>query len=365
MTPETLALGRLLAGDPDWTRGASWTSVDLAATAEQHGIAALVWQALASATGALADVRERLAPGVRATATRDLFIQRELESVLAALAAHGVRALLFKGAALAYTVYDEPWQRPRVDTDVLVAHADVEEAGRALAACGYTRSDALSTGTLVSHQIAFERRDGHGVHHVVDLHWKIVNPQMLADTLGFEALWHDRRPAPALSANASVPSPIASAVIANIHRLAHHQQHDRLIWLVDLSRLTGRFRAGDWQALVELARHARVAGLCLDGLRQSRERLGAPIPGEVEEALAATAPGEPSGIYLARPVHRRDVLAHDLATLGWRARLRLLREHAFPPAAFIRQRYGSGNHWPLPALYVHRLVTGAVRWVRQ
>ena len=240
-----------------------------------------------------------------------------------------------------------------------------EDAERVLGSCGYARSDAVSTGTLVSHQLAFERRDRHGVHHVIDLHWKIVNPQMLADALGFEELWRDRAAAPALSPDASVPSPAAGAVIANVHRLAHHQLHDRLIWLVDLQRLTARFTTSDWSALVTLACRARVAGLCLDGLRQSRDRLAAHLPADVEQALAAAAPDEPSGVYLSGPVHRRDVLAHDLAALGWGARLRLLREHAFPPAAFIRQRYGPANRWPLPALYLHRLVSGAIRWVRQ
>jgi hypothetical protein len=59
------------------------------------------------------------------------------------------------------------------------------------------------------------------------------------------------------------------------------------------------------------------------------------------------------------------VLVSDLKALrSWRARLRLLREHAFPPPAFMRQRYGTTRWWLLPALYVYRFATGAVRWVR-
>ena len=80
-------------------------------------------------------------------------------SVVDALAAAGVPALITKGTALAYTVYPQPWLRPRTDTDLLVRHEDVPAASLALQACGYTRSDALSTGELVSHQYAFERTD--------------------------------------------------------------------------------------------------------------------------------------------------------------------------------------------------------------
>jgi len=364
MTPETIALGRLLAGDPDWTQGAALTPAALADAAEEHGIVALVWHALAPATGEFADLRERLAPWVRAAATRDLFIRRDMQMVLEALSSHGVRTLVMKGSALAYTVYEQPWLRPRTDTDLLIGHADLDTAARALIACGYARSDALSTGTLVSHQVAFERVDAHDVHHVVDLHWKVVNPQLLADALRFDDLWGDRREAPALGPAAAVPSPAASIAIGNIHRLAHHQGHDRLIWLVDLRTLTNRFTIDDWRALVELACGTRVAGLCLDGLRQTRDRLAAALPHDVEHALSAAAPAEPSRIYLEKTIHKRDVLVNDLATLGWTARLRLLREHAFPPPAFIRHKYGEDNRWPLPALYLHRLVSGAIRWVR-
>ena len=49
---------------------------------------------------------------------------REIARVTAALDARGVRALLVKGAALAYGLYPEPCLRPRVDTDILVLGDD-------------------------------------------------------------------------------------------------------------------------------------------------------------------------------------------------------------------------------------------------
>ncbi|MGH9409298.1 MAG: nucleotidyltransferase family protein, partial [Vicinamibacterales bacterium] len=47
----------------------------------------------------------------------DLLRQRELAQVLRAWHAAGVRALLFKGAAVAYTHYPAPHLRARADTD--------------------------------------------------------------------------------------------------------------------------------------------------------------------------------------------------------------------------------------------------------
>ena len=162
-----------------------------------------------------------------------------------------------------------------------------------------------------------------------------------------------------------MPAPVVSAVLACLHRLAHHQGHDRLIWLYDLKLLASGFDDADWAAFTELAVERRVAAVCLDGLAQARDRLGAPLPGHVAARLAAAGRTEPSRSYVDTTVRKRDVLVSDLAVLPtWAARLRLLREHAFPPAAFILRRYGVSSRVWLPALYCHRLVTGAFRWTR-
>lgn len=365
MNSQAERLAQILSGDRSWETSASWDACELAEAAIEHGVGPLVWSALGE-TGGEAHLRSLLAHDARAAATRDLFIQRDMQATLAALSAAGIPALVIKGSALAYTLYPEPWLRPRIDTDLLVSIDNVSSAACVLEQRGYSRSDALSTGTLVSHQIAFERLDANGVHHIVDLHWKIVNPQVLADTLPFHELWGDARPAPALGPAARVPSDIASAALACIHRLAHHQGHDRLIWLYDLRLLTTRFDTNAWTALQHLARTKGIAGLCLDGLRETADLFGTAIPTEVTSELGRSAPREASSKqYLHGQVQKRDVLLSDLKHLrGWDARLRLVREHVFPPAAFIRQRYGVRSSWLLPALYLHRLVTGTYRWVR-
>jgi len=357
------ALAETLSGKP--APKAASESSKLAALAIAHGVDALLWVALERSNGSAAMVREALEPRVRAAATRDLFVLRELRSTVDGLAAAGISALITKGTALAYTVYPHPWMRPRTDTDLLVRHDDVPAACRALEGRGYTRSDALSTGELVSHQYAFERHDGNGVHHVIDLHWKIVNPQVIADALSFDELWGDARVAAAIGVNARVPSFVGSIALACVHRLAHHQGNDRLIWLYDLKLLAARLTPGEWSELRDLACTNRIAGFCLDGLRSAKERLGSELPPEIEDALAAAAPAEPSRAFVEGPVTRRDVLLSDLKVLNsWNDRIRLVREHAFPPPAFIQQRYGTTSRWLLPALYVHRLVTGVSKWGR-
>jgi hypothetical protein len=359
-------LARALRDHGCWQADVAQRIPQLVDAAGAHGVSAILFTRVERADrDSWADLRDALRPQVRSALAREILVQLELARVLPAFGAAGVRVLLIKGAALAYSSYDEPWHRARTDTDLIVRLDDVDRASQLLVDAGYRKSDLVSTGSLVSHQIAFERTDARGMRHVLDLHWKIVNPQMLADAMSFEDLWRDARPARGLSDAARVPSPVASLMLAAVHRLAHHQGHDRLIWLYDLRVLSRAFSDRDWHTLEESARRHRVAGLCLDGLQRARALVGAVLPERTEASLAAAAPDEASRVYVDGRVNRRQVLLNDLASLTrWRDRMRLLREHAFPSPAFIRQRYGVRARVLLPALYVHRLVSGAVKWVR-
>jgi len=364
MTNVHATLARILTGRQSWDDVTGDIAAQLPGAAADHGVAALVWDALSGVVAA-SSVRRAITPLARAAVAREIFVQRDLQAVTGALAVEEIPALVVKGSALAYTCYPEPWMRPRVDTDLIVRLDDVPAAARVLQRCGYTRSDATNTGSLVSHQVSFEREDDGGARHVLDLHWKIANPQVVADALTFEDLWSSSRDAAGLGPSARVPSAVGNIAIACVHRLAHHQGHDRLVWLYDLHLLTLSMGPADWDALRAFACDRQIAGLCADGLRAARECLGTDLPADIEAALDEASIGEPSRIYLEGEVTRSDVLVSDLKALPtWSGRLRLLREHLLPPPAFIRQRYGTDTRMMLPALYLHRLITGASRWVR-
>ena len=90
--------------------------------------------------------------------------------------------LLFKGAALAYSIYPEPWLRPREDTDLLVDGGDASRAGELLGSRGY-QAALMQSGELVTNQRLHVRSDASGLRHDCDLHWKIANPVSFAELL--------------------------------------------------------------------------------------------------------------------------------------------------------------------------------------
>jgi len=74
---------------------------------------------------------------------------------------------------------------------------------------------------------------------------------------------------------------------------------------------------------------------------------------------------EPTAVFLESGRTKTDILISDLGTLrGWRPKLRLIREHLFPPAAYMRRAYGPVGPVLLPFTYLHRMATGVGKWFR-
>jgi hypothetical protein len=341
-----------------------WDTHVLVAAADHHGVGPLVWQALHARRERPHGLYEALAAARHVDLTHEMLRGREIARVCTALDGRGVPSLLVKGAALAYSLYPEPWLRPRVDTDILVAHESVGDADRVLRALGYLPAPAITAGEFVSHQIPYEHRDPHGLSHVIDLHWKTANPQALADALPFGLLSADALHVRHGSVHARVPSHSSSLLLACVHRLGHHQLQERLVWLYDLDLLARALDESGWDRLVITARERGISAVCRHGLEAAAARLGTAVPGRVLAALGTSGLGEPSRAYTERTQRRIDVLRTDLRLLPrWRDRLQLVSEHAFPPASYMMARYSAQQRLLLPALYAHRLAAGAWKWL--
>src|SRR4051794_32059575 len=107
---------------------------------------------------------------------------RELCRVIDTFDAAGLEPLVFKGAAVAHTHYADSWRRPRRDADVLIAPAHRADGIRILGEMGYERLPFVS-GDLISYQCLHVRTGELGIEHSIDLHWRIANPQLIADML--------------------------------------------------------------------------------------------------------------------------------------------------------------------------------------
>jgi hypothetical protein len=304
-----------------------------------------------------------LADDLRAAAALDAAREPELRSVIAALAS--VKPVLIKGAALAYTHYRRSELRPREDTDLLISEDDKERVGAALENLGYVRTTEVD-GDFVTGQFHFQRQDRRGVRHALDVHWKISNVRAFAEALSYEEIVAASAALPCLGAAALIPSAVHSLVIACAHRVAHHGDTDQLLWLFDIHLLARSLTAAERDEFTALVTARRLRAVAAKGLASAAGAFGGIDAHWIAVLQAGPSTAEPSAVFLGGSMRRVDVLTADLAaTARWRDRVRLLREHLFPAAAFMYERYGTHRAAALPILYAHRIVSGAPKWFRR
>lgn len=369
MNPQTVA--GLLAGDPvAWDRAGRDTSA-LLETCRREEISGLICHRLRDrpASGAWpAALREELEATSRGDAARELLIQRELVRVLDALGARGVRPILFKGTALAYTRYPHPSLRSRWDTDLLIREADIGSVRTALSALGYA-APLQCDGELLFRQFEFSRADEFGQVHALDFHWAISTQAMFADLLTYHEMDPRAVLVPALGTNGRAPGTVDALLLALIHPVMHHRNQQRLVWVYDVHLLASALDGAGFDELVARAGTKGIAAVCAHGLRLSQEWFGTEVPQRALDGLAAVpVSGQPTATYLTPGRTWADETASTLRTLPrWRDRLRLLREITLPSPAYMLRAYGVTQSTLgkalLPALYLHRGVRGVLRVV--
>jgi hypothetical protein len=320
-----------------------------------HGVAPLVYaaQPLPELRGAA--IRAAALESPRAEDLRDL---------LSALAAQGIAVVITKGSALAYDVYAAPELRPRGDTDLLVAREQAGEAIEAFRALGF-REQLTSGDEHAVRQVTLSRTDGRGLRHDYDLHWDIANTPVFASALSFGAI--DTIPLPRLGPHARGLAHPEALLLACIHRVAHHHDSERLIWLADIALLRDRMSTDEHRRFWRRAADARVVGVCRRSIELADEWFSrAPHDGpETYLDGDALTREEPSLAFLDRELTYGEEMLLNFRALSWRARAQRLWQLAFPPAAFLRQSFGTENRLLLPWLYVRRGVRGVARLFRK
>ena len=313
-----------------------------------------------------AALRARVAERARADAAAEIARRAELVSTLDALAAGGVAPILIKGTPLAYSLYPSPTARPRGDTDLLIPRAQVDTARDVLIARGYAPT-VYCDGELVFRQFELQKVDRFGIMHALDVHWSISTQAVFADVLTYDELLADARRVPTLGAHAREAGRVHALLLACIHPAMHHQNDERLLWSLDIHLLASSLSDADWTALARLAVDRRVAAIVARGLDGAQRTWRTHVSEAVRSTLDAVQP-EASARYLAAGRSWRHELVENLTHLPtWRSRVRLLREIAFPSPTYMTRSYGVDGAFAaalLPALYMHRLASGAGKLLR-
>ncbi len=344
---------------PDhWDHASALEAVGNAAI--YHGVAGLL--AGSAIDGWPESLADRIRDQARAQAMWELRHHLLLSALLPALADHQVPALLLKGSAIAYDLYERPAARSRGDSDLLVPRTDLAKARAVLYGLGFRRLEADDgLDDELGRQEAWTMSCDGGAAHCIDLHWEALNSHALGHVLPAEECFATARHLPHLSPAAKTLDRPRFLLHTCIHRAMHrtapyfvggkpHFDEGRLIWSKDVALLAAAMTPDEWQDFARLAVAKGVAGACLAGLRAARADFGAIVPGGVADELGSAAEDP----YLHGSALERAW--SDLRSVpGSRAKLRYLRGRLLPAAGFMRAKYPSLAGAPLIVLYARRL----------
>jgi Uncharacterised nucleotidyltransferase len=330
---------------------------DEARSLVDHGVAPLVFEA--------AGVPRLREAAIRAAALEALRSE-DLRHVLAALAAGRVEALLIKGSGLAYEIYAKPELRPRGDTDLLIAEESIERTRAILRDAGCVEQPTSGDEHGVR-QMTFLRKDANGVQHAYDVHWAVTNTPLFAHVLRFEDVRHRAVAVPPLGPHARTLAVVDALLLACVHRVAHHHDSERLIWLVDIALLRDRMGPEEHRRFWRMAADAGVVAVCSRSIELADAWMSRPARNRAADWLSPVEleRDEPSKRFLDREITYGRVILADLRALAPRDRIRRLWQLAFPPASFMRHNFPGHSTLSLPWLYLYRGTRGIGRLFRK
>lgn len=334
--------------------------------AEFHGVIGLLYAQLKGAPPGFLPGEEwtdALTTAARFQTVSELLQRQALVEVLSSAQQRGIPVLLLKGAALAFSVYPEPSQRARADTDVLIAVDDKAATVAMLESMGYI-GDLIAAQHWATSERTFTKAATAGISSRLDVHWRINNSPLF-----WHAQWEhaqliaDAQSLPRLHRDARCPDLATLLLHACLHRASHvgaplsfggqaHNAVNRLIWLYDIHLLSAALTSAGWTKFLASAAQLGLRSICHSAFVATADRFGTRVPARVLDQVAHPGRESASGLLDGTPWQIK--LSEFRALPSARARFGWLREHLLPRRAYMRARYPHHPRAPLPILYLKR-----------
>jgi hypothetical protein len=288
------ALRRLLDGPLDWAQ--------ITRLSESNHISALLFHHLnAVAPGKVpADIQAGLRSRYLHLAARNLRGLGTALPILAELEKAGTPGVLWKGPALAYSLYPSPELRTFTDIDLLVRRRDVAAIRETLEAHDYLPQPRPSA----TDDELFGRTDevvpmwNERLAFGIDLHWGSTG-RYLSPVMDCERLWSYHRTVPIMGAQLRVLDPDWMLLALCAHGAKHGPfPWPALKWITDMEAALHNRPEEAWSQLLDLSRKFGCRRMLLLGLHLAETLLDAPLPASVDAELRA----DPTIPDLARPI---------------------------------------------------------------
>lgn len=298
---------------------------------------------------------------------QNLYLEGELRKILHAFNEANIRLMLFKGPALAYTVYPEAHLRTYHDIDALIHPGDLRAARNLLTSMGYKfyeeyRADALSREPT-GYNFSLERADSW-LEVLIELHTAPHESEIGTD-FDVESLWAGAQAITVLDEPTLTLNPVDHLLYLCWHYRFH--SFSRLLWLYDmLVMIRSAGNNLDWDALVQRARRQHLATTLYYCLTWCRDLFDAVIPGSVLERLypplmcrliveRIAMPDAARALVTVEGQHRRK-LAHWVMVDSTPGLFKAAWRSLFPIPIVLGRRYMEHSRLPLQLYFLYYFI---------
>src|ERR1017187_6281317 len=254
--------------------------------AEHHGVLPLAARTLIEhARGLPAEVERTLRSAYQANLRSSLWFAAELARIMQHFERRQLRAIPYKGAVLAQSLYHDLGLRSFSDLDFLISSADFERAKQGRSEIGYRPSSDLTPAVerlwlRNGYERAFDSAAGK---NLVELQWALL-PHFYGVDLSVEELM--ARAGRTVVGECEMPSlaPEDSLLVLCLHAAKH--LWTRLIWISDIAE-TLRTQTIDYSLAFSQARTLGIARILGVSFWLVKNVLRAELPKPAEEMIRA------------------------------------------------------------------------------
>jgi Uncharacterised nucleotidyltransferase len=298
---------------------------------------------------------------------QNLFLEGQLQQLLHTFNEARIPLMLFKGPALAHTIYPDTSLRTYHDFDAFIHAGDIEQANRLLAQMGYAFYEEYRSNVIDDSRTGFNytlHQQESWLKVEIELH-TAPHPSDIGTLFAIDAMWARAQSIEVLGEPTLTLHPIDHLLYLCWHFRFH--SFARLLWLYDLVVMLRSVGSElDWTELIDAARHLQLATTLYYCLSWCRDLFGVEIPAEVFASLRPplicrllveriAMPDVAETLVLTRRQARR-IIAHramvDSAAGIFKAALHTL----FPSPAALARRYMDHSRLPLQLYFLFYLL---------
>lgn len=293
-----------------------------------------------------------------------------LGTYLRSAGARGIQTIVLKGLWLCEKIYQEPSMRPGSDIDILVHRNDVEACLKLLEEQGIGEfwPNLLKDEYFTRHHL-HQQRSTPDLNIWFEIHWALDHPYTLL-TVDYEGIFERAEPSTLLDApvrQMALPDLLLTLAIHLVKHavylpsLLHRADLPRillangmLMYYLDVTEVLKGHPEIDWDLTIQLARDWGAVDILGSVLQVCKRYFRAPVPDEVLAALRVSEPWPITRALMARAAEQQlDVYEGRRGSRFWTLLLasngafilrpiRMLEtlSYFFPPADFLRRRYG-------------------------